>query len=46
MQDEHLSKSPAIEVYGHCKLLLPWLMAPYVDFLAIWGWKIEGMTGD
>jgi len=25
MHDEHLYKSPAIEVCGHCRLLLPWL---------------------
>jgi len=24
MRNQHLDKSPAIEVYGHCRLLLPW----------------------
>jgi len=31
MRDQHLYKSPAIEVYGHCRLLLPWYL------LYIWG---------
>jgi len=26
--NQHLYKSPAIEVYGHCRLLLPWLRVP------------------
>jgi len=25
IRDQHLHKSPAIEVYGHCRLPLPWL---------------------
>jgi len=28
MRDQHLYKSPTIEVYGHCRLLLPWLRVP------------------
>jgi len=28
MRNQHLYKSPAIEVYGHYRLLLPWLRVP------------------
>jgi len=28
MQDQHLFKSPAMEVYGFCRLQLPWLRVP------------------
>jgi len=28
MGNQHLYKSPAIEVYGHSRLLLPWLRVP------------------
>jgi len=28
MRNQHLYKSPAIEVYGRCRLLLPWLRVP------------------
>jgi len=27
-EQSYLYKSPAIEVYGHCRLLLPWLRVP------------------
>jgi len=43
MHDQHLNKSPAIEVYGHCRLQLPWLRVPGWFFFAIRGWKIAGM---
>jgi len=39
-------KGPAIEVYGHRRLLLSWLREPFVVFSAIWGSKIAGMAGD
>jgi len=32
MHDQHLYKIPAIEVYGHCRLLLPWQRVPYFWF--------------
>jgi len=32
MRDQHLYKSPA-DVYGHCRLLLPWLRVPCWFFL-------------
>jgi len=32
MSDQYLYKSPALEVYGHCRLLLPWLRVPYWFF--------------
>jgi len=43
MQDQHLYKSPAVEVYGHYKFLLPWLRVPSWLFFAMRGWKIAGM---
>jgi len=33
MRDQHLYKSPAIDVYGHCRLLLPWLRVSCWFFL-------------
>jgi len=33
MCDQHLYQSPAIEVCGHCRLLLPWLRVPCWSFL-------------
>jgi len=33
MRDQQLYKSPAIEVHGHCRLLLPWLRVPCWFFL-------------
>jgi len=33
MSNQHLYKSPAIEIYGHCRLLLPWLRLPCWFFL-------------
>jgi len=36
---------PPIEVYGHCRLILPWLDGAFIlDFFAIGGWKIAGMA--
>jgi len=42
MHDQHLYKSPPIEVYGHCRLLSPWLRGP-CWFFEIRAWKIPGM---
>jgi len=33
MRDQHLYKSRAIEVYDHCRLLLPWMNVPSWFFL-------------
>jgi len=33
MRNQHLNQSPDIEVYGHCRLLLPWLSVPGWFFL-------------
>jgi len=33
MRNQNLYKSPDIEVYGHCRLLLPWLRVPNWFFL-------------
>jgi len=43
MRDQHHYKSPVIEVYGHCRLLL---LGPRVPgyFFAIWGGKIACMA--
>jgi len=38
MLDQHLFKSPAKEVYGHCRLLLPWLRVPSLFF---WQLRVE-----
>jgi len=39
MQDQHLYQSPTIEVYGHCRLLLPRLSVPIVEFFCYLGLK-------
>jgi len=53
MHDQHLYKNPTIEVYGHCRLLLPWLRVPCWFFLQsrvekwVAGWLgIEPATTD
>jgi len=46
MNDQHLYKNPAIEVYGHCRLLLPRLRVHCWNFFVIQGWNIACITGD
>jgi len=47
MRDQHLYKSSAIEVYGHCRLRTITLTeGARLIFLAIQAWKIAGMAGD
>jgi len=43
---KHLYKSPSIEVYGYCRLLLHWLRVPCWLYFAFPGWKIAGLAGD
>jgi len=40
MRDQHLYKSPTIEVYGHCRLLLPLTENTLLILFAIQGCKL------
>jgi len=41
MHDQDLYKSPAIEVYGHCRLLLPWLRVDFVCNPGLKNWWLS-----
>jgi len=45
MRDQYLNKRPAIEDYGHCRLLLPWLREPVWFFFATGVEKLLAWAG-
>jgi len=46
MRNRHLYKSPAIEIYGHRRLLFPWLRVPYWYFWQYGVEKLLALAGD